>query len=108
MAMDLKQQLSDIIKNAANLTVITAVGDAQLGGTIENPTAVLPAGSKSLVTNMNILTGDITSVYSESLAADPNGAIGKVHDAMIARANDTIERNVALIRQLIEKFGNVL
>jgi len=106
--MDLKEQLGKILQGAANLTVITSVGDVVLSGTIEDANVTLPPNSKTMVTNMNILTGDITSVFSESFSAEPEGPMVKVHDAMITKANDTIARNVAILRELIEKFGSAL
>jgi hypothetical protein len=103
------QALSDTIHRCVNLRIITLVGDAQVEGTLETlrvsaPTAV----SGALVTDINIVAGDITTIISERLLGADHADLRAAHQATVAQAQEIVARNVAILVSIAKEIGNQL
>lgn len=103
------QALSDTIHRAVNLRVVTLVGDAQVQGTLEALRISAPATtSASLVTDINIVGGDITTLLSEKLIGPEFAELRNGHTASVKQAQDIIERNVNILVTVAKEIGGQL
>jgi hypothetical protein len=98
--IDLREKLGQVIRGAINLRVVTAIGDAQIGGTIEAASISFSAVRGSIVTNINLVEGDIVTVIGSDLG-DRQSEIETTHQAMLTKAEAIIERNVRTLLELI-------
>ena len=103
------QALSDTIHRAVNLRVVTLLGDAQVQGTLEDLRIGAPAAtSASLVTDINVVAGDITTIVSERLATPEFAELRNGHSASVKQAQDIIERNINILVTVAKEIGNQL
>jgi len=106
---DFWQALSDTIHRSVNLRIVTLVGDAGVTGTLERmeisaPTA--PAGT--LVTDINLVAGDITRIVSERLLAADYADLRTAHEQSVTQAQDIVERNVKILVTIVKELGQQL
>lgn len=99
--MDVLEALSATIRSAINLRVITLVGDAPVTGSIDNPQVAMPAKSVSMVTNINLIEGDVSTVLSEPFLGSDYAELRQLHGTMVDKGHAIIERNVAVLRELL-------
>ena len=103
------QALSDTIHRAVNLRVVTLLGDAQVQGTLEDLRIGAPAAtSASLVTDINVVAGDITTIVSERLATPEFAELRNGHAASVKQAQDIIERNINILVTVAKEIGGQL
>lgn len=103
------QALSDTIHRSVNLRVITMVGDAQVEGALETLRVSAPAAtSGSLVTDINIVGGDITTIISEKLLGADHAELRAAHQAAVTQAHDIVARNASLLVSIAKEIGNQL
>ena len=105
----LVNKIGEIVSNLANLQVSTLVGNFEIETDDIKRVRVTSVGSAEapitgVVSNMNLLEGDISTVMSEQYAKDPEDPVRKFHDAQMQSARDTVNKNVRLISDMIEKF----
>jgi hypothetical protein len=104
---DLWQALSDTIHRAVNLRVITMVGDTVVTGTLERLQVGAPVGNcPSLVTDINLVGGDITATVSEKLLGPEFADIRAAHHAAVTQAQEIVARNASLLVGIIKDIGN--
>ena len=97
-ASDFWQTLSDTIHRAVNLRIITVVGDATVKGTVERlEVDVPPAAAGSLVTDINLVGGDITRIMSDKLMGADYADLRNAHEAAVKQAQEIVERNVGIL-----------
>lgn len=109
MADTFWQALSDSIHRAVNLRVVTLVGDAQVQGTLESLRIAAPAApSASLITDINIIGGDMTTIVSERLRGPEFAELRNEHAAAVKQAQDIIERNVNILVTVAKEIGSQL
>jgi len=103
------QALSDTIHRSVNLRVITMGGDARVQGTLETLRVSAPAASSStLVTDINIVGGDIAMIMSEKLLGADYAELRAAHLAAVTQAQDIIARNASILVSIAKEIGNQL
>jgi hypothetical protein len=103
------QALSDTIHRAVNLRIVTLVGDAQVQGTLEALQVAAPAvSSGTLVTDINLVAGDITNIVSEKLLGPDHADLRAGHQAAVTQAQQIIARNAEILISIAKEIGNQL
>ena len=106
---DLWQALSDTIQRAVNLRVVTLVGDAVITGTLERMQIGAPAASAgSLVTDINLMAGDITRIISSRLLGAEYNDLRTQHEQAVAQAQAIVERNAKILVAIVREIGQDL
>ncbi len=106
---DFWQTLSDAVDRAVNLRVITLVGDAAITGDLTGLKVVAPADKgQSLVTDINLVGGDITQIISEKFLGPDYADLRSGHQASVKQAQDIVERNVNILVTVFKEFGSLL
>jgi hypothetical protein len=106
---DLWQALSDTINRAVNLRIVTLVGDAAVTGTLERLEVGAPSNSGgSLVTDINLVGGDITRISSDKLLGAEYADLRASHQDSVKQAQDIVERNVKILTSIIKELGDQL
>lgn len=100
--VDLREALARAARSAVNLRVITLVGDTSPTGSLDSPRVDLPAAQAAVVTNINLLGGDIVTCVSPAMVNGDLAELRAFHDGMVAKAEGIVERNVRLLRELID------
>ncbi len=105
----LVNKIGEIVSNLANLQVSTLVGKFEIETDDIKRIRVTSVGSDDapitgVVSNLNLLEGDISTVMSEQYAKDPEDPVRKFHDTQMQSARETVNKNVRLISDMIEKF----
>jgi hypothetical protein len=108
-ASDFWQTLSDTIHRAVNLRVVTVVGEATVKGTVERlQVDVPPAAAGSLVTDINLVGGDITRIMSDKLMGADYADLRNAHEAAVKQAQEIVERNVNILISVAKELGEQL
>ncbi len=103
------QALSDTIHRAVNLRVITLVGDAQIQGTLESLQVTAPAAnSGTLVTDINIVGGDVTTIISERFLGADHAELRAAHQAAVTQAQEIVARNISVLVSVAKEIGDLL
>jgi hypothetical protein len=103
------QALSDTIHRSVNLRIVTLVGDAQVQGTLEALQVSAPvATSGALVTDINLVAGDVTTIMSEKVLGADHAELRSAHQAAVKQAQDIVERNVNILVSIAKEIGNQL
>jgi hypothetical protein len=106
---DFWQALSDTIHRAVNLRIVTMVGDAVVRGTLEKLEVGAPATSAgSLVTDINLVGGDITQIVSDKLIGAEYADLRNAHQEAVKQAQDIVERNVNILVTIAKEIGQQL
>lgn len=106
--LNLRQTLGRAVRSAINLRVITVVGDVTISGSIETPTVAAPTTGPAVVTNINLVEGDIITCISPAIANGDLAELKTFHDGVVAKAEEMVERNVRLLKDLISAgFENI-
>jgi hypothetical protein len=103
------QALSDTIHRSVNLRIVTLVGDAQVQGTLEALQVSAPAAtSGTLVTDINLVAGDVTTIMSEKLLGTDHAELRSAHQAAVTQAQDIVARNAGILVSIAKEIGNQL
>jgi hypothetical protein len=106
---DFWQALSDTIHRSVNLRIVTLVGDAGVTGTLERMEIAAPTTSAgTLVTDINLVAGDITRIISERLLAAEYVDLRSAHEQSVTQAQDIVERNVKILVTIVKELGQQL
>lgn len=106
--LNLRQTLGQAVRSAINLRVITVVGDVTISGSIETPTVKAPTSGPAVVTNINLVEGDIITCISPQIANGDLAELKAFHDGVVAKAEGLVDRNVRLLKDLISSgFENI-
>jgi hypothetical protein len=111
--INLRETLGRAVRSAINLRVVSMVGTPTIDGELEALQVKFGAGAvqQVAVTNINLLEGDIVTCTSEAIAKGELPEIKALHDSMVAKADGIVQRNVQLIRDMIqagfEEFTNL-
>ena len=109
MADTFWQALSDTVHRAVNLRVVTLLGDAEVTGALDQlHVGSPPSQSPSLVTDINVVGGDITNIVSEKLHGPEFADLRAGHAAAVTQAQAIIERNVNILVTLFKALGDHL
>lgn len=104
--MNILETLGSAIQGAMNLRVITLVGDAAVTGKVESPTVEMPAAGPSMVTNINLAGGDISTIMSQPFVEPGYADLRTLHNDMVAKAQTVVERNVTMLKDIADWLGS--
>ena len=101
------ETLKKAAENLINLRIITTVGDAEVTGEIQNLEVRFPEGGSPgdrtvIVTNINLIDSDISSVIPREYNDKMESPIMKYHAEQVAHANATMDQKVKLIQTLLK------
>ena len=102
------QALSDTIHRAVNLRVITMVGDAKVQGELEALQVSAPQASSTMVTDINLVAGDVTTMISEKLLGADQAELRAAHQAAVTQAQEIVSRNAQILVSIAKEIGNQL
>lgn len=106
---DLWQALSDTIQRSVNLRIVTLVGEAGVTGNLEHLQVTAPANpSGVLVTDINLVAGDITRIVSERLMGAEFTDLRNAHQEAVTQAQSIVERNVNILVSIVKEIGHQL
>ncbi|HET6196375.1 MAG TPA: hypothetical protein VFE12_11490 [Acetobacteraceae bacterium] len=104
---DFWQTLSNTIHRAINLRVTTMIGDVVVKGPLDHLEVDAPtAPSSCLVTDINLVGGDITRVISEKLLGAEYADLRSAHQDSVRQAQDIVERNVKILISIVKEIGD--
>ena len=99
------------MENAVDLRVMTVVTDFQIRNfdAMDEPVTIeLEGDQKGLVTSINILTGDVKNIIHNDYTGAQNKEMRDLHQKNVELARDIVANNLAMLGDLIEKFGGYL
>ena len=106
---DVWQALSDAIDRAVNLRCITMIGDPVISGTLERLAVSAPvATAGALVTDNNLVKGDVTFITSEKLMGAEYADLRTAHQEAVKQAHDIVDRNIKMLVSIIQELGDRL
>ncbi len=106
--MNVLEALSATVQSAINLRVITLVGDAPITGSIENPRVAMPGQAVSMVTNINLVEGDVSTLVSQAFLGSEYAELRTLHAAVTEQAHKIIERNIEILQAILKSVeGNL-
>ena len=92
-------------ENLVHLQVVTVVGDVELSGDVDHPQIKFPANFSGpdnvIVTNINLVDSDITTVIPPKYENEIDGPIMKYHADQVTQANQSMDKKLQLIQSLI-------
>ena len=104
-ADSLLDNLMKAAENLIHLQIVTVVGDVELSGDVDHPQVKFPENTNApdtvIVTNINLLDSDITSVIPPKYENNIDGSIMKYHAEQVAQANESMDKKLKLIQSLI-------
>jgi hypothetical protein len=104
------QSLSDTIRRAVNLRIVTLIGDAKVTGDLTQliVAAPDPTGTSSIVTDINLIGGDITQIISEKLMGADAAEVRAAHEAVVKQSQEIVTRNVQILVSVAKELGDKL
>ena len=106
---DFWQTLSDTIRSSVNLRIVTLVGDPVVEGTLERITVTMPTSpSRSLVTDINLVAGDITRIMSDKLLGPEYADLRNAHQEAVKQAQEIVARNISILTSVAKEIGERL
>jgi hypothetical protein len=98
----LDEALGATIRSAINLRIITLVGDSSVTGSVESPNVTMPAQAVSMVTNINLVEGDVSTLVSQAFLGSQYAELRTLHAAMTEQAHKIIERNIEILQAVLK------
>ncbi len=96
---ELIEKIKQALRNLVTLEIITAVGGIKKDGEKAVPDIDFQT-DKAMLTRINLLQGDITTVVNESFATGPYAALRDYHEAKVKEGYAIIEKNIAALERL--------
>jgi len=99
-------KIAEVIDNVTTLKITTVIGNIKLANDGQIPeTLVYDGAVKMLVTHINMLQGDITTVLpAEALTDEPYKALQTFHAAQIQEGRNIVQANLEMLHEL---FRNI-
>ena len=99
------EKLKNAAENLINLQIVTVIGDVELSGEIKHPQVQFarptPGADSVIVTNINLLDSDVTSVIPSKYENEITAPIMKYHADQVTQANESMTAKLELIQTLI-------
>ncbi len=110
MVKDLKQKIIDSIKNLVTLEIVTAVGgitsvsksDTTGGGGVKSLDIDLSKDAKVMLTKIDILQGDIKTVYDEEFVTGKYQNLKAFHTEREKEGYNIIKQNIEILKKLLK------
>ena len=98
------------VAEVVNLRIVTVVSPVAVGGTLEHPTVAFDQGAKvgAIATCINLLDGDITTAIDPAYANATDDPVRQYHEDQVKEAKETVDRNLRLAAELIERLWDKL
>jgi hypothetical protein len=107
--MTLGEMMLAVARSAANLQVVTAVGAPTLTGALDAPNVALPPQpDHCIVTNVNLVAGDVTVVVSPGFLQE-DAALARLradHGATVTAAQAAVAANLTALVALVKQLGD--
>lgn len=104
-AQSFRATLIQAAENFVHLQIVTLVGEVDISGDIKHPQITFPdiasSSDQVIVTNINLVDSDITTVIPPKYENDIDGPIMKYHADQVAQANESMDKKLKLIQSLI-------
>ena len=107
MAKYLKEKIMESIENLVTLEIMTAVGHvaSPAGGSEEGrslPDLDYDRNPKMILTKINLLQGDIKTVYHEAFVTGEYQELRAFHSAREKEGYNIVLQNIAVLERLLE------
>lgn len=99
------EKAGNYLNDVVHLRIITAVGefsaarDANSGKWVVQPGA---GNNSAIMTDIDLVQGDIVSLVPQSLVSDSNSAIRDFHSTQVEKAEGIVRANIAALKGMIE------
>jgi hypothetical protein len=102
---DLKGRIREAIENLVTLEIMTAVGQVDAGvgegGASRSPDLDYAADPKVILTKIDLLQGDIKTVFNEEFVTGNYQALRDFHARREQEGYEIIQKNIAAIERLL-------
>lgn len=102
MSDELIERIKDALNNLVTLEITTAVGDVALTEGKKAPSIDYSKNPKVIMTKINLLQGDITTVFHEEYVTGQYQSLRDFHAAREKEGYDMIKANIAALEKLLE------
>jgi len=103
---ELKNRIREAIENLATLEIMTAVGQVDAGGggeggAFRSPNLDYDADPKVILTKIDLLQGDIKTVFNEEFVTGNYQALRDFHARREQEGYEIVQKNIAAIERLL-------
>ena len=102
VAREFLQNLEHALGELVTLKVVTLIGEAEVTGAGTKVGVAIAAGRnpEAASTEIDLLTGDITNVFSSGFAALANGEMRNFHQSQVEKSQSIVAGNLAELQKL--------
>ncbi|NUO09716.1 MAG: hypothetical protein HUU08_13730 [Candidatus Brocadia sp.] len=102
MSNGLTERIKDAMNKLVTLEIITAVGDVTLKDEKVSPVIDYSKNPKVILTRINLLQGDITTVFHEEYVTGKYQGLRDFHAAREKEGYEMVKANIAALERLWE------
>lgn len=102
MANELMERIKNAANNLVTLEIITVVGDMVLKEGKTSPGIDYAKNPKIILTQINLLQGDITTVYHEEFVTGAYQSLREFHAAREKEGYAMVKANIEALKALLE------
>ena len=102
MTIDLKKKIMDSIENLVTLEIITAVSQPDAGEKGAAPSSDPFEASKKMTTRIDLLQGDIKTLYDEEFVTGKYQALRAFHTEREKEGYHIVMQNIAALEKLLK------
>ncbi len=107
---DLKTTIMDSMKNLVTLEIVTAIGQVQFKPKADKPEDAdrhfpdldYERNPKMIMTKIDLLQGDIKTVFNEEFVTGEYWALREFHEAREKEGHDIIQKNIDTLERLLK------
>lgn len=103
---DLMNEIKNALKELITLRILTAVGPIQLDSK-GNPKVACDNNTKLILTEINLLQGDITTKLSPEFVTGEYQSLRDFHMSRVNEAQDIVQKNIAAIKSMVELITKI-
>ena len=96
---DLLDKIKNSLNNLVTLEIVTAVGGIKKEGEKVAPNLDYQ-NAQMILTKIDLLQGDITTVVNEAFVTGPYSALRDYHEAKVKEGYEIVQKNIATLEQL--------
>jgi hypothetical protein len=96
---DLLERIKSALDNIVTLEIVTAVGGIKKEGEKVAPNLDYQ-NAQVMLTKINLLQGDITTVVNEAFVSGPYQALREYHEAKAKEGYEIVQKNITTLEQL--------
>lgn len=103
---DLMNDIKNALRQLITLRIVTGVGPIQLDN-VGNPTAACDNSTRLILTEINLLQGDITTKLSPEFVTGEYQNLRDFHMSRVSEAQDIVQKNIAAVKSMVELIANI-